>query len=156
MGSESDRTVAQELLKTIIGVRIEILTDEYQEEPGSSQGTDSSHRITFRLMDEVPDSAAFGVLFALSLMSFTYALPTGYASRTFVPDEEFKLAYFLEGLHHKNRTIAYIGDFVAGRAVKTVIIYTLGGAVSLNTINRGRGAALWLRQLQGRKWAKRS
>jgi hypothetical protein len=40
-----------------------------------------------------------GILVAsLSLMSFTYAAPRGYSENEFMPDEEWNLEYFIQGL----------------------------------------------------------
>jgi hypothetical protein len=52
-------------------------------------------------------------------MSFTFATPHGYSYSDFVPDEEYCLGYFLEGLSFENGVLAYRGDYISGRCVKT-------------------------------------
>ena len=87
----------------------------------------------------------------LSLMSFTYAAPRGYSENHFVPDEEWTLEYFLQGLEFERGCLKYSGDYVSGRHMKTTIIYESGGRITLDTRNRGKGADRWMIQLQGKK-----
>jgi len=47
--------------------------------------------------------------------------------------EEWRLDFFLEGLEFIDGTLKYSGDYVSGRNMKTTIIYTPGGLVTLDT-----------------------
>jgi len=76
-----------------IGIPFDIISNEYNEFHGNEH-----QKIVFQIKEEEPDLFAFGVLFALSLMSFTYAAPRGYSENQFIPDEEWNIEYFLRGL----------------------------------------------------------
>jgi hypothetical protein len=84
-------------------------------------------------------------------MSFTYAAPRGYSFNDFIPDEEYNLGYFVEGLRFEHGVPSHESDYVSGRCVKTDITYEVGGKVSIVTRNRGRGVDRWLMHLQGKK-----
>lgn len=103
------------------------------------------------MQEEAPDDLAVGILFCLSLMSFTYSAPRGYSENEFIPDEEWNLGYFVDGLRFRDKTLCFSSDYASGRHMKTDIIFEPGGKVTLATRNRGRGAERWLLNLQGKK-----
>jgi hypothetical protein len=133
-------------LTETVGIPIEIISNEYNEFHGNEH-----QKIVFQIQEDEPDLFAFGVLFTLSLMSFTYAAPRGYSENQFIPDEEWNLEYFLQGLEFEYGKLKYSGDYVSGRHMKTTIIFGPGGRVTLDTRNRGLGADRWMIQLQGKK-----
>ncbi len=133
-------------LAETVGIPIEIISNEFDEFHGNEH-----QNIVFQIKEEEPDLFAFGVLFTLSLMSFTYAAPRGYSENEFVPDEEWHLEYFLQGLEFERGRLKYSGDYVSGRHMKTTIIFEPGGQVTLDTRNRGKGADRWMIHLQGKK-----
>ncbi|MBW2406358.1 MAG: hypothetical protein JRF17_03235 [Deltaproteobacteria bacterium] len=133
-------------LTETVGIPIEIISNEYNEFHGNEH-----QKIVFQIQEDEPDLFAFGVLFTLSLMSFTYAAPRGYSENQFIPDEEWNLEYFLQGLEFEYGKLKYSGDYVSGRHMKTTIIFGPGGRVTMDTRNRGRGADRWMIQLQGKK-----
>jgi hypothetical protein len=133
-------------LTETVGIPIEIISNEYNEFHGNEH-----QKIVFQIQEDEPDLFAFGLLFTLSLMSFTYAAPRGYSENQFIPDEEWNLEYFLQGLEFEYGKLKYSGDYVSGRHMKTTIIFGPGGRVTLDTRNRGRGADRWMIQLQGKK-----
>jgi hypothetical protein len=65
---EINKSSAFNLLDGTIGIPIEITTNEFEEFAGNTH-----HKIVFQIQEEEPDIFAFGVLFALSLMSFTFS-----------------------------------------------------------------------------------
>jgi len=69
----------------------------------------------------------------------------------FVPDEEWNLGYFVQGLRFWLKNFCFTSDYVSGRLMKTNISFEPGGKVTLTTRNRGRGAERWLLNLQGKK-----
>jgi len=137
-------------LNETIGIPIEVVSNDFIELHGNEH-----HKIVFLIQEEEPDLWAFGVLFSLSLMSFTYAAPRGYSEVEFEPDEEWNLEYFLQGLEFENGCLRYSGDYVSGRHMKTDIIFESGGRMTLETRNRGRGADRWMIHLQGKKHIKK-
>ena len=139
------------LLEDTIGIQIKIISNDYQEMPVSGGQINTHHKIVFQVEEEEPDDWAIGVLFCLSLMSFTYAAPRGSSEIEFVPDEEWNLGYFVQGLKFWLRNICFTSDYVSGRLMKTDIDFEPGGKVTLTTRNRARGAERWLTKLQGKK-----
>jgi len=87
-------------------------------------------------------------------MSFTYAAPRGYSAEYFIPDEQWNLGYYIQGLEFRRKCLCFSSDYISGRLMKTDITFESGGKVTLSTINRGRGAERWLRHLQGKKHIK--
>lgn len=134
------------LLEESVGIPIEIISNEFKE-----IASNTYHRIVFQIKEEEPDLWAFGVLFALSLMSFSFAAPRGISEMYFIPDEEWNLGYFVKGLEFENKCLCFSSDYVSGRLMKTDIVFESGGRVTLTTRNRGRGAERWVTHLQGKK-----
>ena len=148
---DNNKLTGIHLLEATIGLELEVLENEYQELPLDDGTVNSSHKIVFQLTEEEPDISAIGVLFALALMSFTYAAPRGYSFNDFIPDEEYNLGYFLESLRFERGVLSHSSDYVSGRCLKTDISYEPGGKITISTRNRGRGADRWLIHLQGKK-----
>ena len=134
------------LLDGTIGITIDIISNEFEEFAGNTH-----QKIVFQIQEEEPDIFAIGVLFALSLMSFTFSGPRGYSEIEFVPDEEWNLGYFVNGLEFRRQCICFSADYLSGRLMKTDIEFESGGKVTLTTRNRGRGADRWLTHLQGNR-----
>ena len=151
MSIDNNKKVGTNLLDMTIGIELEVLENDYQEHNLSTGETNSAHKIVFQIKEEEPDLSAMGVLFALALMSFTYAVPRGYSFNDFIPDEDYSLGYFVEGLHFERGVLSHESDYVSGRCVKTDITYEPGGKVTISTRNRGRGADRLLIHLQGKK-----
>ena len=139
-------TLPYRLLEETIGIPIKIISDEFNEIVSNTH-----HKIVFQIKEEEPDLLAFGVLFTLSLMSFTFAAPRGISENYFIPDEEWNLEYFVQGLEFENKNLRFSSDYVSGRLMKTDLIFASGGRVTLTTRNRGKGAQRWLQHLQGKK-----
>jgi|WetSurMetagenome_2_1015567.scaffolds.fasta_scaffold246996_2 hypothetical protein len=140
--------IAFKLLEETLGLPIEIISNEYQETPSFGQ-TISHHKVVFQIRETDPDIYAIGILFVLSLMSFTFAGPRGYSDSYFIPDEEWNLGYFVDGLLYEYGNIQFTADYISDRLVKTDIVYRRGGRVTIKTTNRGKGADRWLSHLQG-------
>lgn len=142
--------IAFNLLEEILGLPIEIISNEYQETPSFGK-TISHHKVVFQIRETDPDIYAIGILFVLSLMSFTFAGPRGYSDSYFIPDEEWNLGYFVDGLQFESGNIVFSADYISGRLIKTDIVYRRGGRVTIKIRNRGKGADRWLSHLQGKK-----
>jgi hypothetical protein len=146
-----EKSTGIKLLEETIGVRIKILSNDYQELPFGEDQVNSHQKIVFQVGEEEPDDWAIGILFCLSLMSFTYSAPRGYSENLFIPDEDWNLEYFVDGLRFEYGSICFTSDYVSGRLMKTDVDFEPGGKVTLTTRNRARGAERWLLNLQGRK-----
>ena len=154
MIADKNKLVGINLLEATIGIELEVLVNEYQELPLDDGTVNSSHKIVFQLTEDEPDLSSMGILFTLALMSFTYAAPRGYSYNDFIPDEDYNLGYFVEGLQFENGVLRHESDYVSGRCLKTDITYEPGGKVAITTRNRGKGADRWLIHLQGKKHIK--
>jgi hypothetical protein len=147
-----NQSVPFQLLDQAIGIDLEIISNDFQETPGGPNHSPSTYQeIVFQIKEEEPDLSAIGVLYALSLMSFSYAAPRGYSAEYFIPDEQWSLGYFVQGLEFRHKFLCFSADYVSGRMMKTDILFQSGGKVNLSTRNRGRGAERWLTHLQGKK-----
>ena len=133
------------LLEETVGIPIQILSNEFG---GIADNT--HHRIVFQIEEEEPDLWAIGVLFTLSLMSFTFSAPRGISENYFTPDEEWNLEYFVQGLAFEDKCLRFSSDYISGRLMKTDIVFEPGGRVALTTRNRGKGAERWLHHLEGK------
>jgi hypothetical protein len=152
MSNDINTAEAFYLLENTIGlVNISILSNEFQETPGYEGETGSYHKIVFQIVEDEPDISAIGILFSLSLMSFTYAAPRGYSENEFMADEDWQLGYFIHGLEFENGNLSFTSDYISGRLMKTKIIYEPGGKVTLTAINRGKSADRWMTHLQGKR-----
>ena len=149
MGSE--KYLGYQLLYETVGIQIEIMSNDYEELPGFEGSVNNYQEIVFQIKEEESDDWAFGVLFALSLMSFSFAAPRGASEMHFVPDEDWSLEYFVMGLRFRWKKLCFTSDYVSGRLMKTDIEFEPGGKVTLTTNNRGKGAERWLTHLQGKK-----
>lgn len=149
-----EKTFGFKLLTETVGIEIEIISNEYNEFPGYQDSNNQYQKIVFQIKEEEPDIWAIGVIFTLSLMSFTFAAPRGYSEIEFIPDEEWNLAYFLDCLEFTRKNLYFSSDYVSGRHMKTVIKFESGGKVTLETRNRGKGAERWLLHLQGKRHIK--
>ena len=150
MTTEIDKAVGIHLLELTKGIQINLLENEYVEPPTPLDKTKSFQKLIFKVDEEEPDKATIGILFTLSLMSFTFAAPQGYSYNEFIPDEEWNIGYFVEGLRYEYNNICFEADNISDRCVKTYISYESGGAFTLTTINRGKEAERWLTYLQGK------
>ena len=143
------------LLEQTIGISIKIQNNEFKQFSGGFDNNPNSfQKIVFQIQEEELDIYAVGVLFTLSWMSFTFAAPRGYSEKFFVPDEQFNLEYFVQGLEFRENQLCFSADYVKGRMMKTGIIFESGGKVKLSTRNRGKGAERWITHLQGKKHIK--
>jgi hypothetical protein len=133
---------------------LEVLQNEYHETMLTDGTVNSSHKIVFQITEAEPDISAIVVLYALALMAFTYAAPREYTFDDFIPDEEYNLGYFFEGLHFEHGSLRHEAYYVSGRCIQTDIIFEPGGKVTIGTRNRGRGADRWVLHLQGKKHLK--
>lgn len=148
-------SLVHKLLEQTVGIEIEVLSNNYNEIPVSDGSMNTSQEIIFQIKEEEPDISAIGVLYTLSLISFSYASPRGMSEIEFVPDEQWSLAHFVAGLEFDRGMLRFSSDYVSGRLMKTDISFEPGGKVTLSTRNRGKGAETWLGLLRGKRHIRR-
>ena len=100
---------------------------------------------------DIVEWAAFGMIFALAVLSFHDARPRGHSDMDFEDDDEFTVCDLLEGLRFENGELKFYADYVRSRCLKTDITVRKEGNMILSTLNRGKSALRWLDQLQGKK-----
>ena len=104
--------------------------------------------------DEDPSDVEWGGLgfcFALAVLSFADARPRGASEIDYEKDDQITLVDFLEGLSFVRGELHFRGDYIRGRRLKTDITVKADGAVTLETVGRGKSALLWLERLKGKK-----
>jgi hypothetical protein len=148
---EMNYKIGFRLLHETIGIKIRIISDEYQEIPVDRDVNNTYHKIVFQIEEEEPDIFAFGVLFTLSLLSFASSAPRGISEINYISGEDWNLDYFINGLEFKNKSLFFSADYISGRLLKTNITFESEGLVTLITRNRGKSAEKWLLNLQGKK-----
>jgi len=149
-----NKSLPYKLLGETVGISIEIISNEFKEIPGYQGSGNTYQKIILQIKEEEPDLYAIGVLFVLCAMSFTFAAPRGYSEIEFVPDEDWNIGYFLDGLEFSNKCLCFSADYVSGRLMKTDITFESGGKVTLETRNRGRSAERWVDLLRGKKYIR--
>jgi hypothetical protein len=150
-----EESLIHKLLEGTIGIDIEVLSNDFSEVPVMDSSVNTYQEIVFQIKEEEPDIWALGVLYTLSLISFSFASPRGMSEIEFIPDEQWSLAYFVAGLEFERSMLCFSSDYVSGRLMKTDIAFEPGGKVTLSTRNRGKGAETWLGLLQGKRHIKR-
>ncbi len=77
-----NKSSAFNLFDGTIGIPIKIISNDYDEFAGNTH-----HKIVFQIQEDDPDIFAIGVLFTLSLMSFTFKeLGSGHGERLTIKD----------------------------------------------------------------------
>jgi hypothetical protein len=95
--------------------------------------------------------AAFGVIYALSMLSFHDARPRGMSEKEFLEDDEWLAADMLRCLQFQRGELHLHADYVRGRMMKTFVTVRRDGTFQLETANRGQAATRWIAMLQGKK-----
>ena len=150
MTDEQQVKVGYELLQNAVLANISVISTEV----GPTSDDDSHVRIEARIGDEEDDDvewAAFGVIFALAVLSFADARPRGISDMHFEEKDDFGVDDFLRHLTFRNGELHFYADYVRGRMMKTEINVRRDGTFLLETVNRGQAATRWVSRLQGKK-----
>ena len=110
--------------------------------------------INARLGNEDDDDvewAAFGVIYALSGLSFTDARPRGASEMHFDTLDDWTLEDMLRHISFVRGELHFYADYVKGRMMKTRIDVRKDGTFTLETTNRGEAATRWISRLQGKQ-----
>jgi len=143
---------AVELMRGTVGIfNMTIVSNDFDETPGYEDSVNTHQEIVFTVDEDEPEIYAVGILFCLAMMSFADAAPRGYSENYFVPDEDWNLGYFIDGLKYRYGSIRFSSDYVSGRMMKTCVTFDKTGKVTIETTNRGKSAEKWITMLQGKK-----
>jgi hypothetical protein len=149
-----DRSAGMHLLEK--GMLADFTILDVQVKPGPDDA-EFGVRIDLRLGevdDDISNDVEWGGLgfcFVLAVLSFADARPRGASEMDYEKDDQITLLDFLEGLSFVRGELHFRGDYIRGRRLKTDITVKADGAVTLETLGRGKAALQWLDRLKGKK-----
>lgn len=117
-----------------------------------SDFNDTVHmRMVMRDDPAILASCAFGLIYALGVLSFADARPRGVSGMDFEEDDQWYVGDLLGHLQFEDGHLRFYADYVRGRMMKTTVDIDSDGVIRLETVNRGESAARWVATLQGKK-----
>lgn len=159
--AENDLPIEYDLLKDVVTLNLKVLdtTIEHFEDnihvkivmhdvdPEAETDVDEDE-------DEVSNvlgSCAWGLIFALGVLSFADARPRGDSDMHYVEKDDWRVGDMLRHLRFERGRLHFYADYVRGRMMKTTIEIDKDGTITLETVNRGEAATRWVSKLQGQK-----
>ena len=97
------------------------------------------------------ESCAWGIIYALGLLSFGDARPRGSSDIHFRAADDWTAGDMLRHLRFERGRLYFYADYVRGRMMKTTVEVFPDGKIVLGTVNRGEAATRWVAKLQGKK-----
>ena len=117
-----------------------------------SEFHDTVHmKMVLRDDPDILASCAFGLIYALGVLSFADARPRGVSGMDFEDDNQWYVGDMFSHLLFEDGQLHFYADYVRGRMMKTTIDIDGDGVIRLETTNRGESAARWVATLQGKK-----
>ncbi|GEM_PF-1737869 len=144
--TDPNRATAHDLLRQAATTDFELV--ELRE--GDLAPGGSVHAV-LRIDEDDVETSAFGLLFALGVLSFTDARPAGASELHYEPTDEWTVGDLVRHLSFERGHLHFHADYVRGRLVKTTIDVAPNGRVTLQTVNRGGSARRWLDLLRGQR-----
>jgi len=145
MVEKMDRESGYELLEQIAGLELCNVETEYTDNSGGVMC------IRFIIDKEDVATSAFGLIFALGVLSFHDARPRGMSGMDFQEKDEWHVADMLRCIRFEDGILRFHADYVRGRMVKTIVDIHKDGAVKIQTSGRARVAQRWIARLQGKR-----
>ncbi|MDQ6963734.1 MAG: hypothetical protein Q9M13_02305 [Mariprofundales bacterium] len=140
-----DRGIGFELLEQIVGLELRNVETEYADH------ADGVMCIRFKIDEEDVATSAFGLIFALGVLSFHDARPRGMSEMDFKEKDEWHVADMLRCIRFEDGILRFYADYVRGRMVKTSVDVHKDGTVQIQTVGRARVAERWIACLQGKR-----
>lgn len=134
------------LLDGVVGMPITVTKSEVLELDESI-----AQRIELQIEEDDVETASFGILLAIGVLSFADAAPRGYSHHDYVEDDSFTLGDFVTHLTFPYGTLSLSTDYLRGRMMKTDVTIHADGRIELVTRNRGEAASRWVMRLQGKR-----
>lgn len=147
MAVQEERTLGYELLQQLVGIDIEIVDSDGGDEDGYS-----FERIELHVSEKDVEMSAFGLIFAIGVLSFHDARPRGNSEIDFQEKDDWVVADMLRRLRYEGGELRFFADYVRGRMMKTSVAVSSSGTIRIATTNRGSLASRWIRQIQGKKY----
>ena len=155
--SENDVPIEYDLLKDVVTLNLKVLDTKIEH------FQDNIHvKIVMKDVDpeaetdvdedsNVLESCAWGLIFALGVLSFADARPRGVSDMHYVEKDDWRVGDMLRHLRFERGRLHFYADYVRGRMMKTTIEIDKDGTITLETVNRGEAATRWVSKLQGQK-----
>lgn len=147
--------IEYELLKDVVALNLKVLDTKIEH------FMENIHvKIVMQDVDEEEDedensnvieSCAWGLIYALGVLSFADARPRGVSDMHYVEKDEWHVGDMLRHLRFERGRLHFYADYVRGRMLKTTIDIDRDGKITLETVNRGEAATRWVSKLQGKK-----
>lgn len=139
--------LAYELLAGVVGLEVEVLSKQTSE---ISEGQ-LVLQAEWKIDEDDVEPFAFGILFALGVLSFHEARPAGYSEIDYENEDEFGIADFLGHVLFRRGALELETDYLRGRRMKTYVSIHQDGRIAVQTIGRDLAAERWLMTLQGKR-----
>lgn len=104
--------------------------------------------------EDIVEWGALGFIFAVVAQSFNDARPRGHSGVDYDADDQLTASDLIEGLTFGTGGLRFHGDYIRGRSLKTDVLITSQGAVSISTYGRGESLLRWLDILKGKRHLK--
>lgn len=101
--------------------------------------------------EEIVEWGAFGFIFLIATLSFNDARPRGNSAMDYQQEDQLSVADFFDGLTYCRDGLRFHADYVRGRSLKTEVVVSSDGTVSVNTWGRGESLLRWLDRMKGKK-----
>lgn len=145
--NRDDTTLAYELLANVVGLEIEVLSTNTRPTSDDNLAMEIECRID--RLDVEP--YAFGILFALGVLSFHEARPAGVSVIDYQKEDQFTLADLLRCTSFCQGELRFEADYLRGRRMKTYATIRKDGRISIETVSRDLAPERWLFTLQGKR-----
>ncbi len=142
-----DGTLGYEMLAHVVGLEIEVLSTETR--PTSDD--DLAVEIECRIDPLDVETHAFGILFALGVLSFQEARPAGVSVIDYEEEDQFTVADLLRLTRFCDGELQFEADYLRGRRMKTYATIRKDGRIFIRTTSRDLAPERWLFTLQGKR-----
>ena len=110
-----------------------------------------SQDIKLLIDEDDVETSAFGILYAVSLISFLQARPAGSSVIDYREEDIWSAEDLHRHISFRYGKLHFYADYVRGRLMKTAIEISKDGSVVIETINRADQATQWAEFLLGKR-----
>lgn len=144
--TEDRLPVEYEVLKHVAALDLKVIDTRIET-------LDDNTHVEIRMKDDpdVLESCAWGLIYAIGVLSFADARPRGSSEIDFRDKDEWYVADMLRHLTFVRGRLHFYADYVRGRMLKTTVEIDKDGKILLETVNRGEAATRWIAKLQSKK-----
>jgi hypothetical protein len=149
--------IEYELLKDVVALNLKVLDTKIEHFMDNThvkilmQDVDPEAEPDEEDDSNVIESCAFGLIYALGVLSFADARPRGISEKDYAEKDDWRVGDMLRHLRFERGRLHFYADYVRGRSMKTTVEIDKDGKIMLETVNRGEAATRWVARLQGKK-----